>query len=149
MKINQIPFHFSNHKSVFTYILHHLSVSWHIIPLKFSIWNITLWTKRVHQSSNFQIFKCFNESSPNFLCQFWNHNVKVYSNFASLFNVMKYNSFVFFYLKPLYFGQKEPAEVKFSLLSGWWKFNKFLMSCLKLQVSFFFKLCITLQSHVR
>ena len=43
----------------------------------------------------------------------------------------------FFYPKPLYFGQKEPIEVKFS--DFWvvgWKFNKFLMSYLKLQVSF-------------
>ena len=117
--------------------MHQLSVSWHIIPLKFSSWNITLWTKRAHQSTNFQILECFNESSPNFSCQFWNHRVKVYSNFASLFSDMKYNSFVFFYLKPLYFGQKEPVEVKF--WDFWvveWKFNKFLMSCLKLQVSF-------------
>ena len=117
--------------------MHHLSVSWHLILLKFSSWNIMLWTKKAHQSTNFQIFECFNESSLNSSCQFWNHKVKVYSNFASLFSVMKYNSFVFFYLKPLYFGQKEPVEVKFS--DFWvvgWKFTKFLMSYLKPQVSF-------------
>ena len=43
----------------------------------------------------------------------------------------------FFYLTPLYFGQKEPIKVK---LSNFWvvglKFTKFLMSCLKLLVSF-------------
>ena len=117
--------------------MHHLSVSWHLIPLKFSGWNITLWTKRAHQGTNFQIFECFNQNSLNFTCQFWNHKVNVYSNFASLFSVMKYNSSIFFYLKPLYFGQKELIKVKFS--DFWvfgWKFNKFLMSCLKLQVSF-------------
>ena len=134
MKINQIPCHFSSHKSVFTYILHHLSVSWHIIYLDFSSWGITLWTKRAHESTNFQIFDCFNESSPNSSCQFWNHSVKVYSNFASMFSVMKDNSSVFFYLKPLYFGQK------FS--NFWvvgWKFTKFKTSYLKLQVSFSLK----------
>ena len=31
-----------------------------------------------------------------------------------LFSAMKDNSSVFFYLKSLYFGQKEPVEVKFS-----------------------------------
>ena len=117
--------------------MHHLSVSWHIIPLTFSSWNITLSTKYAHQSTNFQTFECFNESWPNSSCLFWNHKVKVYSNFASLLSVMKYNSSVFFYFKPLYFGQKEPVELKFSDV---WevgsKFNKFLMSCLKLQVSF-------------
>ena len=42
-----------------------------------------------------------------------------------------------FYLKPLYFGQKELIELKF--LKVWVvgsKFIKFLMSCLKLQISF-------------
>ena len=42
-----------------------------------------------------------------------------------------------FYLKTLYFGQKEPIEMKF--LKVWvvgWKFIKFLISCLKLQISF-------------
>ena len=82
--------------------------------------------------SKYKFSDFFNSS-----CKFWNRKVKVYLNFASLFSVMKYNSFVLFYLKPLYFGQKEPVEVKFS--DFWvvgWKFNKFLMSCLKLQVSF-------------
>ena len=122
--------------------MHHLLVSWHIISLKCFSWNIMLWTKRAHQSTNFQIFECFNESSTNFSCQFWNHKVKINSNFPSLFSVMKDNFFVFFfYLKPSYFGQKEPVKVKFS--DFWvlgWKFTKFLMSCLKLQVSFSLKL---------
>ena len=51
--------------------------------------------KRAHQSTNFDIFACFNESSPNSSWEFWNHKVKIYLNFASLFSVMKDNS-VFF-----------------------------------------------------
>ena len=93
--------------------------------------------KKSPSNCNFSDFECFNESSPNSSCQFWNHKVKVYSNFASLLSVTKDNSSVFFYLKPLYFGQKEPIKVKFS--DFWvfgWKFTKFLMSYLKLQVSF-------------
>ena len=50
--------------------------------------------------------------------------VKVYSIFASFLSVMKYNSSVFFYLKPLYFGQKEAVKVKFSDLSGWVKIQQ-------------------------
>ena len=91
-------------------------MSWHIIPVKYSTWSITLLTKRAHKITNFKIFECFNESSPNSSCQNWNHKVKVYSNFESLFNVTKDNSSVFFYLKPLYFGQKEPIEVTFECL---------------------------------
>ena len=117
--------------------MHQLSVSWHIIPLKFSSWSITLQTKEAHQITNFQIFECFNQSSPNSSCQFWNHKVQVYSNFVSLFSVTKDNSSVFFYLKPSCSGQKEPIEVKFS--DFWvfgWKFTKVLMAYLKLQISF-------------
>ena len=75
----------------------------------------------------------FNENSPNSSSQFLNDKVKVYSNFASWFIVMKDNSSIFFLLKTLYFGQK----VTFRMVG--WKFTKFLMSCLKLQVSFSLK----------
>ena len=40
----------------------------------------------------------FNKSSPNFSCQFWKHKVKVYSNSALLFSIMKDKSSVFFSL---------------------------------------------------
>ena len=128
--------------------MHQLSVSWHVIPLKFSSWSITLQTKEAHQITNFQIFECFNQSSPNSSCQFWNHKVKVYSNFVSLFSVTKDNSSVFFYLKPLYFGQKEPIKVKFS---DFWVFGWKLISYVVFETTsqFFFKLCITLQCHER
>ena len=97
----------------FAYILHHHSVSWDMIPLKFSSWNITLWTERVNQSTNFQIFQCFNESSPNSSCQVWNHKVKTYSNFASLFSVIKYKSSVFFILNRSTLDEKSPSKWNF------------------------------------
>ena len=37
----------------------------------------------------FQTFECSNNSSPNSWCQFWNHRVRIYSNFAYLFSAMK------------------------------------------------------------
>ena len=45
--------------------MHHLSVSWHKIPLKFSGWIIMLWTKRAHQSAKFQTFDGSPKISPN------------------------------------------------------------------------------------
>ena len=97
-----------------------------IIPLKFSTWNITLWTKRAHQSTNFQIFECFNESSPNSSCQFWNHKVKVYSNFASLFSVMKDNFSVFFLSQIFILWTKRTrwSEI-FKLWRGWMEIHQF------------------------
>ena len=40
----------------------------------------------------FQTFECSNNSSPNSWCHFWNHRVRIYSNFAYLFSAMKDNS---------------------------------------------------------
>ena len=44
--------------------MHHVSVSWHIIHLKFSSRNITLWTKRAHESTNFQILSALIKVDP-------------------------------------------------------------------------------------
>ena len=74
---------------------------------------------------NFQTFGCSNESSPNSSCHFWNHKVRVYSNFASLSSVIKVNSSVFFYLKPhiLWTKISHWSEI-FGLLSGWVKIHE-------------------------
>ena len=88
-------------------------------------------TKRAHQCTVFQT-----------LCHFWNQNVRVYSNFASLFSVMKDNSSVSFFSSNLiYFGQKQAIEAEF--LDFWvfgWNFTKFLMSNLKVKQQFSFSL---------
>ena len=125
--------------------MHHLSVSWHIIPLKFSSRNITLRVKRAHQSTNFQIFECFDESLPNSSCQFWNHKAKVYSNFASLFSVFS----------PLYFlSQNFILWTKtahrneiFRLLSGLVKLYQIPYVMFGTTSQFLFKLFINLQCH--
>ena len=131
------------------YILHHHSVSWDMIPLKFSSWNITLWTERVHQSTNFQIFQCFNESSPNSSYQVWNHKIKTYSNFASLFSVIKYKSSVFFILNRYTLDEKTRRSEIFNLLSGWVKIHQIPYVIFETASQFFFKLCISLQCHER
>ena len=96
-----------------------------------------LWTKRAHQSTTFQAFECSNESSTNSSCHFWNHKVRVYSNFVSLLSVMKDNSAVFFLLKPCILWTKRAHQKEiFRLLSGWVKITKFLMSYSKPQASF-------------
>ena len=61
--------------------------------------------------------------------QFWNHKVKVYSNFSSLFSVMKDSSSVFFFSSNLYILNKKQFS-DFWMVG--WKFAKFLMSRLKL-----------------
>ena len=130
--------------------MNHLSVLWHIISLKSSCWNIMLWTKRAYESINFWIFECFNESSLNSSCQFWNRKVKVYSNFASLFSVIKYNYFVFFLSQTFILWTKRArwSEI-FRLLSGCVKIQQIPYVMFGTTSQFFFKLWITLQCHER
>ena len=72
-----------------------------------------LLTKRAHRST-IQTFECFNESSPSSSCYFSNHKVRVHSNFASLFSVMKDNSPVFFLAQTLYtLDKKSPLKWNF------------------------------------
>ena len=77
------------------------------------------WTKRTHQSTIFQFFKnstfeCSNQSSANSSCHFWNHKVRIYSNFASLLRIMKVTPLYPFSSNLIYVGKKEPIRVKFS-----------------------------------
>ena len=97
----------------------------------FQLKHYMLWTKTAHQRTTFQTFECFNESSPSCSCHFWNHKVKFYSNFTSLFSVMKITSLYFFSSK--YFGQKSPSKWNFqpfqwliehSPISSWYIWNQ-------------------------
>ena len=96
---SQIPYVIYQAKSQFSFkfciILHGITVSWHIIPMKFSSWNIICFGQKEHIKVQFPDFWGSNESSPNSPCHFWNHKVRVYSNFASPFSVIKDNSSVF------------------------------------------------------
>ena len=80
--------------------MHYSSVSWLIISLKCSDWNIVCFGQK--EPMKVQFFRLLSAltSLPNSLYHFWNHKVRVYSNFALLFSIMKDNSSVFFQLKP-------------------------------------------------
>ena len=108
--------------------MHKFSVSWHIIPLKFSNLNIICFgQKEPIKVQIFRLFEFSNENSPDFSCHLWNHKVRVYSNFASLLSAMKDNSSLLFISNLMYFEQKESSEEKFSDI--WvvaWKLTKIL-----------------------
>ena len=109
-----------------------------------------LWTKKGHQYTIFQTFECSNESLPGSSCHFLNHKVRVYSNFALLFSVMKDNSSVFFQLKPhmLWTKRAHRSEI-FRLLSGRVKIHQIPHVIFETTTQFFFKRSITLQCHER
>ena len=120
--------------------MHHPSVSWHIIPLKFYSWNITcFWQKQPIKVQFFRLLSALMEVHPISDATFAHgHKVRVYSNFASLFSVMKETLLYFFKLKPyILWTKRAHIEVKFSYFwAVGWKFTKFIMSYLKSQVSF-------------
>ena len=116
--------------------MHLASVSWHIVSLKFSSWNIISFRQK--QPINVQVFK------------FWSPLMKVHPLLLAIFETTRSEfvqfcitlwchqdiSSVFFSSSLIYFRQKEPIEVNFS--NFWvleWEF-KFLMSYLKLPVNF-------------
>ena len=116
----------------------------------FQLKHYMLWTKSTHQSTIFQTFECSHESSLNFSCHFSNHKVRVYSNFASLFSVMKDNSFAFLQLKLCIIWTKR-AHLKeiFRLSCGWVNIYQILHVIFETTSRFFFNLCITPQCHER
>ena len=101
-------------------------------------WEITL----LHFFSG--ISKCKFSDLPllalkftKFIMSFFETKRQFSSNFEALSSVMKDNSSILFHLKLYRLSIKEPIKLKFS--DFWvveWKFNKFFMSCLKLQASF-------------
>ena len=87
--------HFSSHESFFLNFASSFSVMTHNSYEIFELKHYLLWTKWAQQSTILQTVECSNESSPNSSCYFWNHQIGVYSNLASLFSVMKNNSSIF------------------------------------------------------
>ena len=88
-----------------------------------------LWTERAHQRTIFQTFECSNESSPNSSCHFWNHRVRAYSIFASLFRVIKDNSSVFFLAQTWHtLDKKSPSKWSFQTFE-WLRENSPNSSC--------------------
>ena len=111
--------------------MHHPSISRHIIPLKFPNWNITIYSldKKPYQRIVFQTFECPNEGSPNFLCLFWKHKVRFYSNSPSLFSVMKDDSCIFLVQTSYSLEKNSPPKWNFRNFEwlGRLKFTRFLI----------------------
>ena len=95
----------------------------------FKLKHYMLWTKRVHQSRIFQTFECSNESSTNSSCNFWNHKVRFYSHFASLFSVMTRNSRIRFLAEILcIFNKRSLSKYEFGKSLKFWTLVGFFLS---------------------
>ena len=93
----------------------------------------------------FWTFERLGEISPNSSCHFWNKESVFFSNFASLFIVMKHNSSVFFHLN-LYMPWTK-ASNQSENLTACMKINQTPYVIFQATSQFSFKFCITLQCH--
>ena len=115
------------------WILHHTSVSWHIIPLKFSGWNIICFGQK--ESIKVQIFRFLSA-----LMKVHPIPHAIFETTRSGFIQILHHCSVSWKITPLYFFSSNLYTLDKKQFSDFWmvgwKFTKFLMSCLKLQVSF-------------
>ena len=143
-------FIFSSHESIFFQIFHHPSVSWHIISLIFSGWNMICCGQE--EPMNVQFFRLL--SAPMkvhpILHAILNRKVRDHSKFASLFSVMKDNSSVFSLLKLYILWTKEILfKWNFRIFSGRMKFHQIPHVIFETTSQFYFKISITLQCNER
>ena len=117
--------------------------------VNFKLIRFLLWTKRSHQSSNFDTSECSGQNLPNSSCHFSSnksvflqilHHSSILWNWRVIQNswIQFHTSLYFFSSNNIYFSKKEPIEVTLRNLWDFWvllsKFVKFLVSILKRQV---------------
>ena len=111
----------------------HPLVSWHIITLKFASWNIVCFVQK--ELMNVQFLKLFSAVMKV-------HPIPhaSFETTRSEFIQILHNCSVSWKITPLYFFSSNLYTLNKKQFSDFWmvgwKFTKFLMSCLKLQVSF-------------
>ena len=129
--------------------MHHPSVSWHIIPLKFSNWNIICFGQK--EPINVQFFRLLSalmkvhpiphpifETTRSKFIQFLHH-----CSVSWKITPLHYLAQTWYVLRTEIAHRSET----FGLLSGWVKIHQILHVIFETTSQFFFKLCITLQCH--
>ena len=105
--------HFPNYKSVFLQILYHSSVSWKITPLYFFRSNIIYFAQKESiKVQMFETFECWDFRVLGSTYIKFQQQASFSSNFASLFSIMRHNSYVCFGWNLIYFQQKDPIKTK-------------------------------------
>ena len=105
--------------------LHHYSVSWKITPLYFFSSNLTYFWQKEPIEVKFLDFWVVGWKFTKFLMSYLKPQVSFSLNFASLFSVMRDNSFVLFLLKLYIIWMKEHIKVQnFRLLTVHMKFHQ-------------------------
>ena len=105
-----------------------------------------LWTKRFHENTDFDIFKCSDENLPNSSCHFPNHkSVFLQILHRSSLSWKIYPQY-FFRSNVIYFARKEPKWKRLRYLSARIKIHQILV-IFETTNQFFFKFGINLRYH--
>ena len=131
-------YHFWNCHILYEFCITHSWVLWHITPMYFL--GQTLHTLDKKSPSNYSLsdFWVLWWKFTKFVMPFLKTQVSLYSNFAWLISIMKYNSCVFFSSNLAYFGQKETMEVQILRLFKWQEKLRILNWALKILQIFTF-----------
>ena len=129
--------------------LHHPSVSWQRIPLKFSNWNICFGLKEPIIVQFFRLLSALMKVHPN--------PHAIFETTRPGFVWILHNCSVLWKITPLYFFSSNlilwtkiaHQSNIFGLLSGWVKIHQILHVIFETTSQFFFKICFTLQCHER
>ena len=118
--------------------MHHLSLSWHAIPLEDSSWNIICFgQKKSIKIQFFRLFSALIKVPPNPHAIFKTARSGLIPILHRCSVSWKITPLYFFSSNLIYFGQKEPMEVKFwDFWEDDWKFTNFFISYLKPRISF-------------
>ena len=119
--------------------MYHSSVSWHIIPMKFSSSNIICFGKKEPVKVQFfRLLSALMKVNPIPHAIFETKRSGLIQIFHHCSVSWKITPLYFCTSNLVYFAQKEPIEKKISNFWGFrWKHTKFFISYLKPQVSFF------------
>ena len=102
-----------------------------------------LWTKRSHQSSNVDTFKCSGKNLPNSSCHFSNHKLVFLQVFYYSLLPCKIAPLYFLMSNVIYFAQKEAINAEIlRILSAQQKIHHTFVIFEKTN-QFFLKFCIT------
>ena len=84
----------------------------HKSTVSFKLVRSLLWTKRSHQSPNFDNFNCSGENFPNFSCHFLSNKSVFLQILCPLSVSWKIDSLYLFSSNNIYFAPKEPIKVR-------------------------------------
>ena len=116
--------------------------------VNFKLMHFLLWTKRSHENTNFDIFKCSDENLLNFSCHFWKHK-SVFLQMLHQYSVPSSKTLLYFLVQTWYtLFKRSPLKCKFfRFLSARAKIRQIPHVSFETTSQFPFKFCVIRHCH--